>query len=1256
MINMAEDLIMDAAQKIIRRTAILSATALLLATSGLAQTAPAFVVPTGVTIGFTGSTSANVFSSVSGTEITYSYAVDYSQDQSGSGSWLVVSPAGPLTTPSALNFSLRNGTTAGINTGATATINLTPSAPTGVAAASFTVSFSGSSSGGGGGSTVLNANPNPVNFNLAANSTSVQTPVSISTTGSVNQTISVLSNNSWITATVTNASVVPGTPGSIALTASSVGLTSNTTYNGTVTVTPSTGTALTVNVVMVVGSGSGGTGNWSVSPAGTVNWSYTSGGTFTSQLFSAIPPNGASTFNVASLTSTNGWLLVSDGNSDSSVTYPNVPVSAGFYLKMGSNVATLPQGTYTGQANLTDSSGGNAITITVNLTVNGGNATGLVVNPNPLTFNANINSTQQSAVVTLSSNVGGNVVVTGSGSVPSWLSATGPSPVNVGANQTATFTVSADPTGLAASTYTGDIAVSIGGQSAILNVRLVVGGGSGGGGTGTSAVAPTALQFTYQLGTPATAIQRQKLVITGPAGSWSTTISSSSSWLKVSPSQGSVLPNPEADGDAPIVTVDPTGLAAGSYSGQITVNAPGGSTNIQVGLNVVSSTILLPTPGSLIFNAQTGQAKPGGQSVFVSYSDNSLNLSSSPVTATSNNDWITLSGPTQNGVTVNVDHTGKATGVYTGSISFNNGAGTSLVTVPVVLVVNGGGSGGGSTGTLTFSQSAFSFSAVNGVVSPVNANLTVSATNSTSFVGSISYLPNNAGNWLTVSPLSGVTTTTLSLAASANGLANGTYNATISFNVNGAVQTVAVTLTVGSSSGGNTGNVNVSPTSLNFSAQQGNSPAAQSINVTSASGTAGIPFTVQITTGSNWLSTSATTSNSAPSSITVSVNSNALQAGTYNGNIQILPNGGNTVNIPVTLTVTAPPAVSATPTTLSFDYRLGDSAPAAQLLTVSGGGGGALAFTATPSSNGNWLVASPATGTTPGSVNVSINPSAFTTTGTFNGTVTVAGASGAPGSTTVTVTVNVTAPLPTLTRVTNAASYATGSIAPGEIVTLFASDPAHPIGPAIAAGLTLDSTGKVATKIGNVEVLINGYASPMIYASATQVAAVVPYELKQFVNATVVVRFLGQTSNGVAVNVVTTQPGIFTANASGTGPGAIANSNGSPNSSSNPATRGDTIVVYLTGEGETSPAGVTGKVTTVAAPPNPLTPAPLLPVSVTVGGAPAQWSFAGEAPALVSGVMQLNVIVPTGIAAGDQPIQVTIGGNSSQTGVTVSLR
>ena len=77
--------------------------------------------------------------------------------------------------------------------------------------------------------------------------------------------------------------------------------------------------------------------------------------------------------------------------------------------------------------------------------------------------------------------------------------------------------------------------------------------------------------------------------------------------------------------------------------------------------------------------------------------------------------------------------------------------------------------------------------------------------------------------------------------------------------------------------------------------------------------------------------------------------------------------------------------------------------------------------------------------------------------------------------------------------------------------------------------------------------------------------------------------------------------------------------------------------------------------TTVSSTP-PLTPAPLLPISITVGGQPANYSFAGEAPGFVSGVLQLNVITPTNVPAGDQEILVTIGGNQSLHGVTVSLK
>jgi uncharacterized protein (TIGR03437 family) len=78
-------------------------------------------------------------------------------------------------------------------------------------------------------------------------------------------------------------------------------------------------------------------------------------------------------------------------------------------------------------------------------------------------------------------------------------------------------------------------------------------------------------------------------------------------------------------------------------------------------------------------------------------------------------------------------------------------------------------------------------------------------------------------------------------------------------------------------------------------------------------------------------------------------------------------------------------------------------------------------------------------------------------------------------------------------------------------------------------------------------------------------------------------------------------------------------------------------------------------VTTVSSTP-PLTPAPLLPIAILIGGQPATYIFAGEAPGFVTGVMQLNVQIPTTVSSGDQSLVVSIGPNSSQAGITVSIK
>jgi uncharacterized protein (TIGR03437 family) len=1221
---------MDAAHRLTIRAGLLFLTALLMVAPGLAQ--PTLQVATSVTLAGTGGQNLNVTSS--GDAITYTIGAPvYSADNNGVH-WLGVT--GGTTTPATLSFNVI--ATAGLAQGThTATVTLTPTPPpAGVQPVTITVTFSSGNPGGGGTGT-LTAFPSPVNVSASSGS-QFTTSVSITTTSTTAITLGLSTSittggTNWLSAAFSGvSSVVVGSPATIQVTANAFNL-PNGSYQGTLTVTPisPSGAALNIPVNFTVGGSSGGNGSWTVTP-NSIPFTYTTGGNFPNPVNITVMNNvGASTYSAAA-TSSNGWLLI-NGSQQSF----GLVAGAAYAVSVGAQAASLSTGTYNGTVTISDNNGTTQASVGVTLTVNGGNSSGLTISPNPLSLSSVVNGPQQNQTVSITSSTGGTLSV--SASLQTWISYQLPSNTAIPVGGTTAITINVNPSGLSTGNYSQTLNITVGSQSAVLTVNLAV-GTSGGGSNGT--VLPTALSFTYQVGTPASAVAQQRIVI--PAGSWTSSVTTSTggTWLQVSPSAGVSVPDATS---SPVVSINPTNLTVGSYSGTVSITTGGSVQNVGVTLTVTSSTVFVPTPGDLIFVAQTGTTTPG-QAVF-------FNMQVSDIQATSNNSWITVAA-TPGSMSVNVDPTGMAAGVYSGSITLIvNSAANTPYTYPVLMIVNGGGS---SNGPLSFNPTTLSFTSNNGVTTPIASNLTVSASAQTNFTYSTSVF-GGVNNWIVVSPAnsgSGVTTTNLSVSVNPAGLAVGSYSGTITFLSNGFTQTVAIGLTV-STSGGTNGNVTVNPTSLNFSGASGATTIpAQSISVTSASGSAPVTFTVTPTTtsGGSWLSSSASTSNTTPSTINVTANPTGLTAGTYNGNLAIQPTGGTLVNLPVTLTIAPPPQVSASPTSLTFSYRAGDSNPASQSVNVTGTG---LTFSATAASTGNWLSVSPATGTAPATVSVSINGTGLTP-GTYNGTVTIAGTGGAGGSTTVNVTLTVTAPLPTITKVTNSASYAVGPLSPGEIITLFAGDPAHPIGPATPAGLTIDSsTGLVSTTIGGVQVLINGFACPMIYASASQVSAVVPYQLAQFTTATVLVKFLGQSSNGVSMNVTTTAPGLFTANSSGTGPGAILNSNNSVNSPANPATRGDTVVVYMTGEGQTSPAGVTGKVTTVSSTP-PLTPAPLLPVTITVGGQGANYSFAGQAPGFVSGVMQVNVVLPTNIPTGEQEIIISVGGNPSQRGVTVSVK
>jgi uncharacterized protein (TIGR03437 family) len=138
----------------------------------------------------------------------------------------------------------------------------------------------------------------------------------------------------------------------------------------------------------------------------------------------------------------------------------------------------------------------------------------------------------------------------------------------------------------------------------------------------------------------------------------------------------------------------------------------------------------------------------------------------------------------------------------------------------------------------------------------------------------------------------------------------------------------------------------------------------------------------------------------------------------------------------------------------------------------------------------------------------------------------------------------------------------------------------------------------------------------------------------------------------VTIPVVAAAPGIFTANSSGTGQIAMANQNGTLNSASAPAAKGSTVTFYATGEGQTSPAGVTGGVNSGS-----VLPKPVLQVSVSIGGVTVQPTYAGAAGGDVAGVLQVNVVVPSGITSGNAvPVVLTVGTAQSQAGATMAVQ
>jgi uncharacterized protein (TIGR03437 family) len=708
-------------------------------------------------------------------------------------------------------------------------------------------------------------------------------------------------------------------------------------------------------------------------------------------------------------------------------------------------------------------------------------------------------------------------------------------------------------------------------------------------------VSPTALNFNIQPGAPA---QAQSLQISGVAGAdWQATATTltGGAWLSISPAAGQIPGSLTA-------FANPGSLTAGTYQGSIAIQAPGA------------------TPSSSTVNVTLAVTAASGQGAII--------------TTVAGNGTQTFSGDGGPATSaslipfgVTVDASGNLFIADTGNNRIRKVSASGVITTVAGSgpFAYGGGSFSGDGGPAI----AASLNNPSGVAVDVSGNLFIADTGNNrirkvSASGIITTVAGDGSFCILNSPGDGGPATAASVCPS--GVAVDAF-----------------------------GNIFIADTTNNRIRKV---PASGIITTVAGGGSSSF-------SGDGGLATSA--SLSAPTGVAVDASGNLFIADSDNNRIRKVSAGGIITTVAGSGSVdvfsgssgsfshsggfagdggTATSALLSTPMGVAVDasgnFFIADSdnnrirkVSAGGIITTVAGSGNfglvntGLGFTSTGSFSGDGGPATSATLANPFGVAVNASGNLFIADD-FNYRIREV------------QTVNAVA------AIQNAASYATGAVSPGEIVVLYGAG----LGPSALATSQVDSgTGLLQTTVAGTTVLFNDTPAALLYTSANQVSAIVPYEITGSATAEILVNYQGQNVAAVgAVTVAPSAPGIFTVN-SGTGQAAALNQDGSVNSVTNAAAAGSTIVLYLTGEGQTAPPGVDGKIATAAP-----YPAPVLPVTVTIGGQPATYAYAGAAPGEVAGVMQINASIPMGVAGSTVPVSVQIGTVSTQNGVTIAVQ
>jgi uncharacterized protein (TIGR03437 family) len=543
--------------------------------------------------------------------------------------------------------------------------------------------------------------------------------------------------------------------------------------------------------------------------------------------------------------------------------------------------------------------------------------------------------------------------------------------------------------------------------------------------------------------------------------------------------------------------------------------------------------------------------------------------------------------------------------------------------------------------TIKVSPAALSFSFVQGVgIATASQTLSVAAVANGQVIPFAVQPPSSP--WLTVTPESGRTTLVIRVTVNVTSLIVGNYADQLTIapseGANREPILVPVSLTIQSPPS----NIVVSPGTLDFVTRLGDNTAVPPLPIQLSTTGGLLPFNVS-TRGTNWLSATPSTGNVFPgfrTPVQIAVNPAGLSPGAYTGTI--------TVNTPtaVTKTTTVNARLTVQPGLPEISSVWPASLPAqspTSIVTIRG----TRFFTGTVARVNNEPVLTIVLGDS--ALQITIPASMMTESRVLPITVTNPGTGGGQATASFVTTL----PGPVIRGIGHAANQ-TATAAPGSLLVIYGQN----IGPETLVAFD-PLLPRVPISLAGVAVELQGEPAPILYAWKDQICIAIPYALEVNRPYMIQVTYASRQSNLWPILITPSAPGLFTASGAAAGPVAAYAYDEEKKeyylvTEAAPALRGGFAVLYATGEGMPVQATDAGRLDGVIA---QRASQPHSPVTVTVGGLPAEVHYAGVSPGLIVGIIQLNIRIPPTVApAKDVPVAIRIRGVTSPAGPTLNVK